>query len=247
MADQIQVNGMILASRPQGENDKRLVILTKELGKITAFARGARRAGNHLMAASESCACGTFTLIRGREAYTLIQADIKNFFRELTEDLVATYTAYYFLELVDYYAVENQEGTQMLNLLYAAFKALLNPKMEHQLVRRVFELKLLVVNGEYPDFYHCGITGKQENLTYFSIARHSVISEEAHTQAPDAISICDSTLYALQFVVRTPIGKLFSFAVTENVLTELRMVCDRCRRAYIDRTMKSLEILDMIP
>lgn len=248
MADQIRVNGMILSSRPQGENDKRVVILTKEQGKISAFARGARRPGNHLMAASDSCAFGTFELIRGREAYTMVNADIKQYFRELTEDLEAMYSAYYFLELAEYYAVENQDGGPMLNLLYAAFKALLNPKLDSRLVRHIYELKMMVMNGEYPDFFRCVITGEKDAglLTYFSMYRHGMVSEAAHGQVPDAIAITQSTLYALQFIVCTPIGKLFSFAVTENVLTELRMVCDRCRHAYIDRSMKSLEILESI-
>lgn len=248
MADQIRVNGMILSSRPQGENDKRVVILTKEQGKITAFARGARRPGNHLMAASDSCAFGTFELIRGRDAYTMVNAEIRQYFRELTDDLEAMYTAYYFLELTEYYAVENQDGGEMLNLLYAAFRALLNSKFDKRLVRHIFELKIMVLNGEYPDFFRCVITGEKDpkTLTYFSMARHGMVSEAAHGQAPDAIAVGESTLYTLQFIVCTPIGKLFSFAVTEEVLTELRMVCDRCRHAYLDRSMKALEILETI-
>ena len=65
MADQIKVMGMVISSAPIGEHDKRIVLLTKEKGKISAFARGARRPGNHLMAASESFAFGSFYLIYG--------------------------------------------------------------------------------------------------------------------------------------------------------------------------------------
>ena len=54
MADQIKVRGMVISSSPIGENDKRVVLLTKEKGKISAFVRGERRPGNHLMAARES-------------------------------------------------------------------------------------------------------------------------------------------------------------------------------------------------
>lgn len=246
MAEQIKVRGMVISSSPIGENDKRISLLTKEKGKISAFVRGARRPGNHLMAASDSFAFGTFYLYPGKDAYTLASAEITNYFRELATDVVKTYSAYYFLELAQYYSVENQDGSRMLNLIYTAFRALLNDRIDDRLVRYVFELKMLVLNGEYPNFFECMECKTKDNLTGFSIFLNGCVCGKCQSHANDAISISQSTLYALQYVVYSDIGKLYTFTVSDEVLTELKMVVGRCVHAYIDYKMNSLEILDTL-
>ncbi len=244
MADQIKVMGMVIASSPIGENDKRVVILSKEKGKISAFVRGARRSGNHLMAASDSFTFGTFYLYPGRDSYTLVNAEISNYFRELAGDIVTTYEAYYFLELADYYGVENEESGTTLNLIYASFNALLNEKIDNKLIRFIFELKILVLNGEYPDFFSCRICNSKESLIGFSIFSDGVVCSKCSNQVKDVISIQESTLYTLQYIVCAEISKLYKFTVSSKVLAELRMVMGRCMHAYIEKKMKTLEILE---
>ena len=149
MREQISVTGMVLMAAPVGEYDRRLVILTRGRGKITAFARGVRRPGNQLMAAAAPFVFGKFLLSEGRDAYTLAGAEVENYFREIAGDMEAACYGSYFLEMADYYGRENIDATETLRLLYQSLRALLKPSVPNRLVKPVYELKLMEINGEY--------------------------------------------------------------------------------------------------
>lgn len=151
MRETANLSGMVLKATPVGEYDRRLVILTRERGKVTAFARGAKRPGNQLMAVSRPFVFGQFRLFEGRDAYSLQNADISNYFAELAEDVQAACYGSYFLELADYYCRENVDGTEMLQLLYQSMRALLKPALPDTLIQLVFELRTMVINGEYTE------------------------------------------------------------------------------------------------
>lgn len=150
MSDYTELTGMILKTSPVGDYNKRLVILTAEAGKITAFARGARRQGNKFMGSTEPFCFGTFKLLAGRDAYTLCDAGITRHFEELRTDYDAAVMASYFLEIADYYTRENMEAYEELNLIYASILALISERFDARLVKCIYEIRSLVIAGEFP-------------------------------------------------------------------------------------------------
>jgi len=151
MRETTNLTGMVIKATPVGEYDRRLVILTRGRGKITAFARGAKRPGNQLMAASRPFVFGIFRLYEGRDAYTLQSAEISNYFTEISADVEAACYGSYFLELADYYGRENVDGGGMLLLLYQSLRALLKPALPDSLVQLIYELRVMAENGEYTE------------------------------------------------------------------------------------------------
>lgn len=141
---------MVLRSRPAGENDRLITLLAGTEGKLNVFVRGARKPSSRFAASSESFAFGEFKLSHGTSAYYLNDADISNYFEEFRTDIELASYASYFAEIADYYCVEGDDSTPMLGLLYASFLALNNPNFSHRLVRCIFVLRSIVINGEFP-------------------------------------------------------------------------------------------------
>lgn len=215
MQEFVEVTGMILKTEPVGEYDRRVVILTDQRGKISAFAKGARRQTSRLMAATNPFSFGKFKLYEGRSSYNIMETNIRNYFEGLREDYVGAYYGMYFLEVADYYTRENNDEIMMLKLLYQSLRALIHEKIPNPLVRCVFEIKAIVVNGEFP-----GIPSDQKYQ--------------------------ESTLYALDYIAKAPIEKLYTFAVTTEVLGELQDISRRFCHRFMDRKFKSLEILETL-
>ena len=104
MRESVNLTGIVLKASPVGDNDRRLVILTRERGKITAFARGAKRPGSQLMGVTRPFVFGTFKLYEGRDAYNLQGADVLNYFAEIPLDMEAACYGSYFLEFAGHRA-----------------------------------------------------------------------------------------------------------------------------------------------
>ena len=150
MQEYIEVTGLVIQNLPMGEYDKRVTILTKERGKIAAFARGARRPNSKLMARTNPFCFGTFKMYEGKSSYTLVDAEISNYFDEFRDDFEGAMYGMYFLEVADYYTRENNDEKEMLMLVYQSLRALILPAIQNELILYIFEIKALVVNGEFP-------------------------------------------------------------------------------------------------
>ena len=246
MTNQITVTGMVLTSAPVGEYDRRVVLLTRERGKISAFARSARRPNSALMGVTSPFSFGEFTLYEGRTSYTLVSASISNYFQDLRMDVEGAYYGFYFMDIASYYAREANDETALLKLLYQTLRALVNVHIPNRLIRRIYELRAITINGEGPQVFECISCGDKNREKLFSVRRGGLLCEECAGIVGDGMKLLPSTLYTLQYIVSAPIEKLYTFVVKEEVMSELEHLVDAYLGEYLGRRFKSLEILETI-
>ena len=218
MADEIEVSGVVVSCMPIGEYDKRVVIITAELGRIHAFARGARRTNSKLLAGTDPLTFGTFKLISGKNAYTLVEVKIVNYFDELKKDIDRVYYGFYFLELASYFSRENIGEKNLINLIYMAFKALeaKSDKLTPEFIKAIFEWKIFQIEGIMPSIDEGIFLGKK---------------------------LKPSTVYAIKMIAVTDITKLFSFDLEAESKREFIKLAEEYRDLNTDIQFKSLEMI----
>lgn len=218
MADEIEVSGVVVSCMPIGEYDKRVVIITAELGRIHAFARGARRTNSKLLAGTDPLTFGTFKLISGKNAYTLVEVKIVNYFDELKKDIDRVYYGFYFLELASYFSRENIGEKNLINLIYMAFKALEAKvdKLTPKFIKAIFEWKIFEIEGIMPSIDGGVLLGKK---------------------------LKPSTTYAIKMIAATDITKLFSFDLEAESKREFIKLAEEYRDLNTDIQFKSLEMI----
>ena len=201
MSDLITVQGVVLSDMPVGDYDKRIVLLTRERGKISAFAKGARRQNSPFMAAANPFVFGSFTLYEGRTSYNLNQVSVQH--------------------------------------------------IEDRLVRCIYELRTMVIQGVMPQLFQCAgcgreLTEEETGELFFSQDEHGILFADCSRMVMDRKRISAAALYAMRYIAVSPLAKLYTFTVRDDVLRELERHIYRYTELNTDKRFKSLEILELM-
>lgn len=220
--NEIITTGIVLSSMPIGEYDRRVEILSAELGRISAFARGARKPGSSLVSVTRVFAFGQFRLYQGKTSYSISSAVISNYFEPLSADIDLACYGFYFLEVSQYFTRENVECQEMLKLLYFSLRALSIDSIGNRLVKSIFELKTLVLNGLCPAYDRLF---RAEGIYAF------------------AAQTCQGARRAFDHVQRSPVEKLYTFILTDPVLDDFEALVKKLMEMNTDRQFKSLTLI----
>src|SRR5690554_5933659 len=116
--------GIILRSRPLGEADKILTMLTRDKGKVEVVARGARRPRSRLVGAAQPFSYLKVLFFSGKSLHQLSQAQIIKSFAPLRDDLTHMTYAAYWTELIDTFLPLDEPNQDIFLFLLAGLVVL---------------------------------------------------------------------------------------------------------------------------
>jgi len=230
-----------------GEADRILTLYTPDDGKLRAIAKGVRRPASRLGGHLELFSLSTLQLAHGRELDVVTQAETREAFRAVREDLGRTSQAYYALELVERLTPDRLENQAVFELLHELLVALDTPQPP-ALALHYFEIHALAALGYRPQLVHCVAcrAAIAPGANYFSQPLGGALCPACGPTEPTASVIPVNVLKVLRYLQRTPALAEARLTVTDEVRGGVEAVLRAYVEALVERRLHTGEFLDRL-
>lgn len=242
----VTVDGIIIGRRTIGDNNCFLDVLTDEYGVIEATAHGIRK-----LTSKNAGACGLFSYARfcfskSGVKYTLNSAEPKHSFHAISADLEALSLAVYFSEVLKDTATSEQGERELLRFLAVSLYEAEKRRIPLPQIKAVFELRLAELLGFSPDLRVCRECMRYEHEEmYFGLNDGLLLCgdcvSEGEKRSDGFFCLTPPLLYAMRFIVYSPLEKIYRFTLKRELLERLSEVCERYLLLHLGRGFKSLD------
>ncbi len=232
----------VLRTYRVGEADKVVVFLTRELGKLRGFAKGARRPRSRFGASLEVGTEVALTFFE-KEVQELVSVDrcdiVRSYFLRLGDPLVAC-TLAYFTDLVDAFAPEREPNAKLYRLVKAAMASLVGGAEPEQ-IARYFEAWLLRLGGFYPRRKSCASCGAELARTgaCYKVEEYRLVCGRC---SKGGVTLSSETLEFLQRIWQEPPQSLPP-PVGRQVVGELAVLHRKLITQQIEKELSSYQVL----
>jgi len=235
--------GIVLRETETKEADKILTVLTREEGKISVIARGARRKGCRFTAAAQTLAYSEWTLYRRGDWYYVNEGSTLELFGGLQRDLDLLALGFYFAELTEAVTSEGEPSSELLSHLLNGLYALGTLHKPPRLVKAAFEIKLLCLAGYEPLADGCAYCGCEEpEQPLLDVAQGILRCRTCGAgESRLAMPLCHDSLQALRHIVYGDPKRLYSFRLGDDAADRLSNAAEAFVAAQLERGFRTLD------
>ncbi len=257
------VKGIVLRETPIGDYDKIMTVLTREHGKISVYATGAKRLKSPLFAAAQLFSYAEYTISKGKSSYYMRAGDLIESFYRVREDLVGIALATYIADIAADVAIEDEPEEALMRLVLNSFHAIAMRQKPYEQIKGVFELRAASIAGFLPDLVACTGCGSAEGETrYFDVASGNFRCEEcfsASSALAEAFArrqnenegiyaenrlilvLSPSVFAGMRYAIYSKVERMLSFELKDEALMEFASVAEKYILCHMDRRYDTLE------
>ncbi len=238
-------DGLIIKTYNVGENDRSVVVLTRDKGVINAFVSGGRKVGSKNSAATSLLTYSNLTFTQKGETNRITESEVNRIFFDVRQDIEKFSLAQYICELCQVLVPYGVEDEGYLRVALNSLHFLSNGKKDIYSIKAVTELRMMVISGFMPDLVGCRECGSDCNFPLFLNADGGdMLCAECRNTQPrkDAFFELDkTTLAAARHITYSDFDKLYSFSLPIEHAKYLSFVTERYLLSQTGHKFKTLD------
>lgn len=240
---QYQTEAILLAVRDWDEADRMVTLFSREFGKITAMAYGARRAKSSLGGCLQVFSHVDLALTPGRSADTVRQCQVRTSFRAIRQDLPRMAYASLVAELVAELWPDREAEPRVFDLLMGVLPVM--SERNPRIAALAAAWQFLALAGYAPSIRSCVVCRQPvEGPGAFDPEAGGIVCSGCRTHGLPGLSP-DCAAF-LQRVLALDWAAPDRFTVSGAVLQETENLLETFITYHIDRPLKSLSFLRSI-
>jgi DNA repair protein RecO (recombination protein O) len=234
---------IVLGYRNLGEADKILTLFSPDKGKMHAVARGVRRPRNRLLGGTQLFSYTNFLLISGKNLDTICQCEIRESFYKLRDKLDNLAYGLYFAELLRVFTPLEDKNWELFNFFLKTLYCI-ERWNDMEKLSRIFELKLMALQGFTPEFFCCTNCGAQlSGNVMFSPKLGGALCINCSAMDRKAIEMLPEALIVLRKMLKGTYEQLESLVIRESIGRNIKEALYHFILCHTDRKLKSLQFL----
>lgn len=240
------VNGIILRRINFSETDTIATMYSRERGKISGVAKGAKKAISRLAGPTEVLTYGRYQLATGQNLDIITQAEAKESFPRIHGDLSRIAHASYIAEIVDKMVEEDQANPDIFDLMLSSLYLMDRPN-DPARITHMFELQFMRLIGYEPTLDRCVRCRRPlPDELHFSPSHGGVVCRECGYLPEDATRILAGTLSAMARLMCADAPQVERMEVSDAVMDQVGRVMRWYVRYRAERELKSAEFLHIL-
>ncbi|MGE5397400.1 MAG: DNA repair protein RecO [Chitinophagales bacterium] len=239
-----RVSALVLKSINFKETDQIVTMLSHELGKVRAIARGVKKPRSTLRGLVQPFCHSHFYMIKTGDMFLITQGKIIDFYGGIREDLNKTLQSAYLMELADKSLIDEEPAQSVLDLALSILKYI-DEKPLSPLPVRYFETRLLGLLGYEPILKHCSSCGARGGLNHFSSNAGGALCGKCSNIIP-AVKVKPSTLAIIHAMQNQTPEFLTNLHPTPEMEKEMERVLEDFLEYYLDKRFNIKSVIRVL-
>lgn len=237
--------GIVLKSKPYGESNKIVTLMTREAGKVACMARGAKKPTSRLAGVTQQFMHASFLVQRTSGMGTLQQGEHFNSMRHIQTDIKATAYASYIVELVDRLVEEGRPEPVAFEVLLQALYAI-DEEYDPEAIALFVDWKMLPYAGVQPILHACAGCGAVDGEFAFSFSQGGFLCHRCFHLDPYIIRLTPVQLKLIRMFYTVPIDQIGKLELKQSTKRFIKNIVTTVYEEHTGIRLKSRAFIEQL-